>query len=165
MNVLFYFETFLTASYNWQVLGEIAFLVKDDLQDYIDNKYATHFARSLLQLLASGLEPVTHHAASKSTPPPSERTGLEAKLAAIEAAAAGTVVTNTASVDSPLFAHVRMFANVVSGPQFDDDAVMTLQRSPCASPYLQLLLRCSQADQCASIFPTSASFLAGMSVR
>lgn len=137
------------APFRVQVLTQIVFLVKEDLYDYMDNKYGTHLARRVLELLTIGLNPsqLTNKRSAQ------QEGGLQDKLAAVEGAAPG-VSTRTIAAENPelgdaLFRHVRTLVNNVCGATFDEATLVTLQRSHYASPFLQALCRAAAPDRCA----------------
>jgi hypothetical protein len=134
-----------------EVVGELAYLVKEDLLDYITNKYGTFFARRLLQLLTNNLNEDV--AASPSSQ--SGRTGIANKLKIMEVKSGKSVITSALrqgkdkepenSVDADCAAamlrHVQTFSSVLSGPAFDQSTIVALQRSERASPFLQALVK------------------------
>jgi hypothetical protein len=131
-------------------LTAVANCVKDDVADYITDRHATYFARSLLALLSGTLSPTQSKSDGAVT-----ANGLAAKIACIQhhsgssilgdagkaAEKQGTQQDNHAAVASAGWPAelVRAFAHVLMGEAFTAEAIVTLQRSTAASAFLQAL--------------------------
>lgn len=116
--------------------------MKDDLVDYITDRFATFLARCLLHLLSGTL-------AATKPPATAASGGLTEKLARVQHLAGATVVgtpggekkQHAATHVAPSYAqHISALAQVFLGPAVDDESLVTLQRSTTASPFLQALL-------------------------
>jgi hypothetical protein len=141
-----------------QIVGNMVNLVKEDLIDYITHKYATFFARRLLQLLTGELSSSALEKASAE-----KKLDIADKIKLIQQnsesatgsheCAQGTVQVQHHGTDEvgcreELTVHLHSLAQEVCGLGIDSNTLMSLQRCSYASPFLQALLR-AVTDRCA----------------
>lgn len=146
------------------LVERLVHLLKDDLNDYITDKYGTFFARNLLSLLAGTFTQAEHNTVAPG-PADAPSGGLAEKLRRVQQLSGVTIIGvapqrgssggGTANGDcmanegdgrmevseAPFAQHVQAFAHVLLGPGVDAAKLVTLQRSNSASPFLQALLR------------------------
>lgn len=134
--------------------------VKDDLVDFIADRHATFFARSLLALLSGSLSPTPADGGKKNGAAASAG-GLEAKLQHVQRVTGVRVLGAVGKASSEegggaekatevYRQHVCALASVFLGPAVDDETLTSLQRSTAASAFLQALLTAVQ-DTCALV--------------
>ena len=131
--------------------------VKDDLLDFIADKHATYFARSLLALLSGTLEAAAPEG-DKKNGAPAAASGLEGKLQHVQRVTGVRVLgaAGKAHVGEEGVAgesadayrqHIVTLASVFLGPAVDEETLTSLQRSSAASAFLQAMLQAVQ-DTC-----------------
>lgn len=140
-----------------RIVAEMVNLVKEDLIDYITHKFATFFARRLLQLLTGQLSTAALQKGSekkqdiadkvKLIQQNSEKSGLEDGAGKCPQSEAGEDLAFKAEFE----AHLHSFVQEVCGHGFDTATLISLQRSMYGSPFLQALLR-AVTDKCGSLF-------------
>jgi hypothetical protein len=131
-----------------QALGIVTHMVellKEDLLDYITHKFATFFARRLLQLLtgqlgaatvSSGITTVKKVEMADKIRLIHERSG-KSSLPGLNAAPASH---NSYPFEEQLVQHLRTLVQEVCGHGVNPETLYSLQKSTFAGPFLQALL-------------------------
>ena len=136
-----------------RIIAEMVILVKEDLIDYITHKFATFFARSLLQLLTGQLSAAALQSGSEKKPDIADKVKLIHKNSenASGPEGMGKGPQNLAGQDmafkEEFEGHLHTFVQEVCGHGFDTATLVSLQRSMYGSPFLQALLR-GVTDKC-----------------
>jgi hypothetical protein len=146
------------------LVERLVHFLKDDLYDYISDKYATFFARNVLNLLAGSFAPEDR---STDVPGPAGAPcgGLAEKLRRVQQLSGVNIIgaapqhghsggytengDNGANKrdggmwvkEVPFAQHIKALAHILLGPGMDAATLVTLQRNNSASPFLQALLR------------------------
>lgn len=131
-----------------QIISEMVNFVKEDLMDYITHKYATFFARRLLQLLSGQLKAGSKDRTSE------KKLDIADKVKRIQQNSENATLADAPRNQTPhanaepdeevppeFEKHVHSIVKEVCGHGFDTATLVSLQRSIYASPFLQMLLK------------------------
>lgn len=144
-----------------KIVGEMISLLKEDLIDYITHKFATFFARRLLQLLTGQLSAAALESGSEKKQDIADKVKLiqqNSENAAL-ADGSGKAAQNQAAGQELAFQaefeqHLHTLVQEVCGHGMDAATLFSLQRSTYASPFLQALLP-AVTDKYESCLPLS----------